>query len=235
MPRTKFYAIVRVPSGRRTLAQAAGPRSGWYAVATLGAQSSIPFLLIPGGSIFSAEMWARRQPARTLSTLLAVSALLVLSSGCGGGNESAGTSAASTSTTSSSTTPSAPTHAEFVSELDAWCARGNRRFAPLIAQFNKAALTNDAEGAASALQRTIPLRARYDARLHGITPSREDRAAFARFLGDETRIAGLSRRMVAALKAKNEEEANRLASFVHAARNDRTKAALDLGTTQCGA
>ena len=189
------------------------------------------------------EHWPRQrarapagtQPARTLSTLLAVSALLVLSSGCGGGNESALTSAASTSTTSSSTTPSAPTHAEFVSELDAWCARGNRRFAPLIAQFNKAALSNDAEGAASALQRTIPLRARYDARLHGITPSREDRAAFARFLGDETRIAGLSRRMVAALKAKDEEEANRLASLVHAARNDRTKAALDLGTTQCGA
>lgn len=179
-------------------------------------------------------MSAHRQPARSLSTLLAVSALLVLSSGCGGGNESAGTSAASTSTRSASTTTSAPTHAQFVSELDAWCARGNREVAPLVLQFNKAGLANDAEGAAAALQRTIPLRARYDAGLHGMTPSPEDRTQFARFLRDETRIAGLTPRMVAALKARDEEEFNRLANLVHAARNDRTKAALALGTTHCG-
>jgi hypothetical protein len=40
--------------------------------------------------------------------------------------------------------------------------------------------------------------------------------------------------MVAALKARDEEEVNRLANRIHAARKDRTKAALDLGTTQCG-
>jgi hypothetical protein len=104
----------------------------------------------------------------------------------------------------------------------------------LIQRFNKAALANDADGAAAALQRTIPLRARYDAGLHGKSPSPEDRASFARFLRDETRIAGLAPRMVAALKARDEEEVNRLANRIHAARNDRTKAAHDLGTTQCG-
>jgi hypothetical protein len=40
--------------------------------------------------------------------------------------------------------------------------------------------------------------------------------------------------MVAALRAGDEEEVNRLANLVHATRNDRTKAALDLGTTHCG-
>jgi hypothetical protein len=40
--------------------------------------------------------------------------------------------------------------------------------------------------------------------------------------------------MVAALKARDEEEFNRLANLVHAARIDRTKAAFDLGTTHCG-
>src|SRR5919204_5798696 len=154
-------------------------------------------------------------------TLLAVSALLVLSSACGSSNESSGPST------------SGPTHAQFVAELDAWCARGNRRLAPLIKQFNKAALANDAAGAATALQRTIPLRARYDARLRGMTPSPEDRATFARFVRDETRIASLSPRMVAALKARDEEKFNRLASVVHATRRDRTKAALDLGATNC--
>ncbi len=184
-------------------------------------------------------MGALGQPARSLPTLLAVSALLVLSSGCGGGNESSGpsaasTSAKSTSTKSASTRTSGPTHTQFVRALDAWCARGNLRFAPLIQQFNKAAVANDFDGAAAALQRTIPLRARYDAALHGMTPSPEDRATFAHYLRDETRIAGLAPRMVAALKARDEEEFNRLANLVHAARNDRTKAALDLGTTQCG-
>jgi hypothetical protein len=148
--------------------------------------------------------------------------MLVLTSGCGGANKSAGPST------------SEPTHAQFVSELDAWCVRGNRRFAPLIQQFNKAGLANDADEAATALQRTIPLRARYDARLRGMTPSSEDRATFARYLRDETRIAGLAPPMVAALKARDEEEFNRLANLVHETRNDRTKAALDLGTTHCG-
>jgi hypothetical protein len=103
----------------------------------------------------------------------------------------------------------------------------------LIKQFNKAALANDAVGAATALQRTIPLRARYDARLRGMTPSPEDRATFARFVRDETRIASLSPRIVGALKARDEEEFNRLASVVHATRRDRTKAALDLGAADC--
>lgn len=179
--------------------------------------------LVGGGSIVSGEMSACFRPARfVISTSLAVSALLVLTSGCGGGNKSSGPST------------SGPTHAHFVSELDAWCARGNRKFAPLIAQFNNAGLANDAGAAATALQRTIPLRACYDARLREMTPSPEDRATFARYLRDETRIAGLSPRMVAALKARDEEEFNRLANLVHATRNDRTKVALDLGTTQCG-
>lgn len=178
-------------------------------------------------------MSARRQPARSLSTLLAASALLFLSSGCGGGNESAGTSAASTSRESASTTTSAPTQAQFIRELDTWCARANRELAPLVEQFNKTALANDADGAAAALQRTIPLRARYDAQLHRMTPSPEDQATFARFLHDETRIAGLSPRMVAALKAGDEKEFTRLANIVHATRHDRTKAALDLGTAHC--
>jgi len=176
---------------------------------------------------------ARRQPARSLSILLAASALLFLSSGCGGGNESAGTSAASTSTKSASTTPSAPTHAQFIRELDTWCARANRELAPLVEQFNKTALANDTDVAAAALQRTIPLRARYDAELHRMSPSPEDRATLARFLRDETRITGLSSRMVAALKAGDEKEFHRLANIVHATRRDRTKAALDLGTAHC--
>jgi hypothetical protein len=50
---------------------------------------------------------------------------------------------------------------------------------------------------------------------------------------DETRIASLSRGIVAALKARDEEKFNRLASVVHATRPDRTKAALDLGATNC--
>ena len=125
-------------------------------------------------------------------------------------------------------------HAQFVSELDAWCVRGNRRFASLTGQFNKAALANDADKAAAALRRTISLRARYDARLRGMTPPPEDRATFARYLRDETRIAGLSPRMVAALRAGDEDEIDRLATLVHATRNDRTKAAHDLGTTHCG-
>ena len=163
-------------------------------------------------------MWAHE---RSPPTLLAVSALLVLTSACSSGNKSSGPST------------SGPTHAQFVTELDAWCARGYRRLAPLIKQFNKAALANDAVGAATALQRTIPLRARYDARLRGMTPSPEDRATFARFVRDETRIASLSPRMVAALKARDEEKFNRLASVVHATRRDRTKAALDLGAADC--
>ena len=58
--------------------------------------------------------------------------------------------------------------------------------------------------------------------------------AFARYLLDETRIAGLFTRLAAALKARDEAEVTRLVNLVHATRNDRTKAALDLGTTQCG-
>jgi uncharacterized protein YeaO (DUF488 family) len=104
----------------------------------------------------------------------------------------------------------------------------------LIGKFNKAALAGNADGAAAALKRTILLRARYDARLHEMTPSPEDRATFARYQRDETRIAGLSPRMVAALKAGDEQEVNRLANLVHSTRNDRTKAALDLGAAQCG-
>ena len=178
-------------------------------------------------------MSARFQPARSLSTLLAASALLSLISGCGGGNESAGTSAASTSTESVSKTTSAPTHTQFIRELDTLCARAKRELAPLVEQFNKTALTNDADGAAAALQQTIPLRARYDAQLHRMSPSPEDRATFARFLRDETRIAGLSPRMVAALKAGDEKEFNRLANIVHATRHDRMTAALGLGTAHC--
>lgn len=184
----------------------------------LRAEKRASFLLGPGGSSVCAEMWAHE---RSPPTLLAVSALLVLTSACGSGNKSSGPST------------SGPTHAQFVTELDAWCARGYRRLAPLIKQFNKAALANDAVGAATALQRTIPLRARYDARLRGMTPSPEDRATFARFVRDETRIASLSPRIVAALKARDEEEFNRLASVVHATRRDRTKAALDLGAADC--
>ena len=182
----------------------------------MGTTSKLSFT---GITDVSAEMWARRQPARPLLTLLAVSALLVLSSGCDSDNKSAARG---------------PTHAQFVSKLDAWCARGKLRFAPLIEQFNKAALANDFGGAAAALQRTIPLRARYDAELHGITPSPADRATFARYVRDESRIARLSPRMVAALKARDEQEVNRLANLVHSTRHDRTKAALELGTSDCG-
>ena len=169
------------------------------------------------GSSFCGEMRIRE---RSPPTLLAVS-LLVLTSACGSGNKSSGPST------------SAPTHAQFVTELDAWCARAHRRLAPLIKQFNRAALAHDAVGAATALQRTIPLRARYDARLREVTPAPEDRATFARFVRDEIRIAGLSPGIVAALKAGDEEKFNRLAGVVHATRPDRTKAALDLGATKC--
>lgn len=101
-------------------------------------------------------------------------------------------------------------------------------------QFELGALANDVDKAVNALQRVIPLRARYDARLHAMTAPPEDRATFARYLRDETRLAGLYPRLAAALKARDDVEGSRLVNLVHAAKNDRTKAALDLGVTHCG-
>ena len=68
-----------------------------------------------------------------------------------------------------------------------------------------------------------------------MSPPPEDRQTFARFVRDEARMAGLSPRLVAALRAGDEDEFNRIAGVVHAARNDRTRAAQQLGVTHCRA
>jgi hypothetical protein len=47
-------------------------------------------------------------------------------------------------------------------------------------------------------------------------------------------LANIRRRLVPALRARDSEEVNHLANLANAQRDERTEAAIDLGTKDCG-
>jgi hypothetical protein len=100
--------------------------------------------------------------------------------------------------------------------------------------FEAALNANDYKKAGVILGGQQPRLKQLDAQIETLAPPTEDRAAFARYRLLTRRILGLSDRLRSAFEAGDVAEATRLSDLAQTAQNQRTNAAVDLGSTQCG-
>lgn len=167
-----------------------------------------------------------------LAQVLVFIALLIATSGCGGGGSSA---THSTTVKATHTLVSAlPTHAVFIRRLDALCAAGNRKAAVHLKALTQAINANELKKAGDILASTEPEAAAFYLRVERLTPSAEDREAFVHYLVLTHRLFGLDERLVAVLHASNVGEFTRLSGLAQKVHNHRTIAAFDLGSRKCG-
>ena len=165
--------------------------------------------------------------------------ILAASPGCGGDESSAPptttpTSEAGPTATATETAAAGPTHEEFVTELDSICERGNRQAAAQQAEYQQAVDANDLPRAGELLATSLAKNETYADELDDLVVPPEDEAAFARYNLERERVQSLSERIATALKASDTQEVLRLSNLADTARDRRTEAAVDLGTTHCG-
>jgi hypothetical protein len=167
---------------------------------------------------------------------LATAALVVAVSGCGdGGGSSTSTQSAVATTTALETQASTTAaHGEFVKQLDVLCATGKKSAAAYQKAFTQALNAHDFAEAGAILTRFQPIYDRFQTRIEALVPPVSDQATFARYLLLTRRVGRLRQRLATALQARDADEAMRLANLLHGAVNQRTNAAIDLGTTHCG-
>jgi hypothetical protein len=173
---------------------------------------------------------------------LAIVLVAAIAAGCGGdddGSDSAGSSETPTTTPTPTPTPTATpepeiTHDEFVAQVDAVCREGNRATRRYNREFQQAAEAGDYGQAADIREAALnENRDRIDD-FPTEAPSDEE-ATYERYLAQVRRIQALEPRIIAALRAGDIQEVQRLSALGQKFRNRRTEAAIDLGLEVCGA
>jgi hypothetical protein len=119
-------------------------------------------------------------------------------------------------------------------KLDSLCLRGNAAVKRADASFEQATRASDYTNAAAAMETALREFPPYQFAILGLTPPAQDQAAFTRYVDLTRRVHGLSDRIVAAGRARDTPEAIRLSQLVRAKLATRTRAAVDLGATDCG-
>jgi hypothetical protein len=168
-----------------------------------------------------------------LAQVLVVAGLLVSTSGCGGGGSSATKSTTAEATQTVVAISNLPTHAHFISRLDALCSQSNRLVGDQKA-LAQAINAQELKKAGAIVASTEPDAVAFYLKFGRLIPSVEDRAAFARYLLLTHRYVGLNERLAAALRAHAVKEVHRIVGFTQKVADQRTNTALDLGWTSCG-
>ena len=179
------------------------------------------------------------------STLAALVVVLLTSgvvAGCGGSSSAGDTTTDATTTsdttttteTTTETTAVAPTHEEFVANLDSICRRENEAVADLQEQWAEAVHAGNYAKAAALLEQLQRVAVPFRAELAELVAPTSDDTVFARFKEANNRFDGLTDRTISALKVSDVSELIRLFPLATSALEERTNAALDLGTEHCG-
>ena len=126
------------------------------------------------------------------------------------------------------------THAELAAELDGVCVRGSAEMKQADAGFEQATQASDYTKAAAAMASALRNYPPYQFAMQGLTPSARDQAAFTRYVDLTRRIHGLSERIVAAGRARDNPAIVRVSHLVREELATRTRVAADLGTRNCG-
>ena len=166
-----------------------------------------------------------------LAQVLVVAELLGSTSGCGGGGSSATKS--TTEQPTQTVVSKLPTHAHFISRLDALCPQRNR-LASHQQALTQAINAHELKKAGAIVANTESDAVAFYLKFGRLIPSAEDRAAFVRYLLLTHRYVGLNERLAAALHARAMKEARRFFGFTQKVADQRTNTAVDLGWTSCG-
>lgn len=157
-----------------------------------------------------------------LAQLLILVGLLGSTSGCGGGGSSEPTQTAVTTL---------PTHAEFVSRLDALCPD---HLGSHHQELTQAINANDLHKARKVVARTESEAESFYGEFESLVPPAEDRAAFARYLLLTHRYLGVNERLAAVLRSGGaDREVTRLFGLLRKAAGQRTSTADSLGLSRC--
>jgi hypothetical protein len=176
-------------------------------------------------------MGSRSSSIGVLAQVLVFAGLLGATSGCGGGGSSATTTAEATGTVVA--VSKLPTHAHFISRLDALCSQSKQ-----LAGHQKALIqainAHELKKAGAIVASTESDAVAFYLKFVRLIPSAEDRAAFERYLLLTHRYVGVNERLAAALRSHHVVEVNRFVGFTQKVAHQRTNTAADLGWTSCG-
>jgi hypothetical protein len=166
-----------------------------------------------------------------LARVLVVAGLLGSTSGCGGGGSSATKS--TTAQPTQTVVSKLPTHAHFISRLDALCPQSNH-LASRQKVLTQAINAHELKKAGAIVASTESEAVAFYLKFARLIPSAEDRAAFMRYLLLTHRYVGLNERLAAALRSHHVMEIDRFIGFTQKVAALRTNTAVDLGWTSCG-
>jgi hypothetical protein len=170
---------------------------------------------------------------RVLAQVLVVAGLLGSTSGCGGGGSSATKSTTAEATGTVVAVSNLPTHAHFISRLDALCSQSSHLVSDQKA-LTQAINAHELKKAGEIVASTESDAVAFYLKFGRLIPSGEDRAAFVRYLLLTHRYVGLNERLAAALHARAVKEVRRFVGFTQKVADQRTTTAVDLGWTRCG-
>jgi hypothetical protein len=171
---------------------------------------------------------------RVLAQVLLVAGLLGSTGGCGGGGVSATKSTTAEETQTVVSGSKLPTHAHFMSRLDALCPQSNQ-LASHQKALTRAVNADEMNKAGAIVASTKSDVVAFYRKFESLIPSANDRAAFVRYVLLTHRYIGLNERLAAALHARAAKEARRFVGFTRKVANQRSNTAVDLGWTSCGA
>jgi hypothetical protein len=164
---------------------------------------------------------------------LVFAGLLSAVSGCGGGGSSATRATTAEATGTVVAVSKLPTHAHFLSRLDALCSQSNQ-LASHQRALTRAINADELKKAGGIVASTQPDAAAFYLKFGRVIPSAEDRAAFVRYLLLTHRYVGLNERLAAALHAHHVAEVHRFVGLTQKVADQRINTAVDLGWTSCG-
>ena len=168
-----------------------------------------------------------------LAQVLVVAGLLASTSGCGGGGSSATQSTTAEPAQTVVSVSKLPTHAHFMSRLDALCPQSSH-LASNQRALTQAINAHELKKAGAIVANTESDAVAFYLKFGRLIPSAEGRAAFVRYLLLTHRYVGLNERLAAALHARAVKEVRRFVGFTQKVADQRTSTAVDLGWTRCG-